>query len=198
MKRAEAKSLGLFYYATGKPCKNGHVCERYVSTSACIECVKHQSVSWRRANPEAHKKAMRTWWENNKDTHNKRVKDWQARNPDKSRETNRIWAKNNPDKVRKNIAQYRAKNRDKVTTWAVTAQIKRRHRVPKWLTKEDLRDIRAFYAMSRHLTEVTKIVWEVDHIVPLQGKTVSGLHVPSNLQVVPKDVNRTKRNEFLA
>jgi hypothetical protein len=85
-----------------------------------------------------------------------------------------------------------------VTAWAVTAQIKRRHRVPKWLTKEDFRDIRAFYAMSRHLTEITKIVWEVDHIVPLQGKTVSGLHVPSNLQVVPKDVNRTKRNEFLA
>jgi hypothetical protein len=38
--------------------------------------------------------------------------------------------------------------------------------------------------------------WEVDHIIPLQGKFVSGLHVPTNLQVVPSIINRQKHNRY--
>ena len=198
MKRAEAIQLKLDFYCTGKPCKHGHCCNRYTSTGACVECVRAQSSAWRQANPETYKKALRTWWENNKDVHNARVKDWQSRNPDKLREIDRAWRSKNAVKVRQTHTEYRLKNRAKVTAWAVTAQAKRRHRVPKWLNKDDLREIRAIYAMRQHLTEITGVIWEVDHIVPLQGRTVSGLHVPSNLQVVPKDVNRIKRNQFLA
>lgn len=39
--------------------------------------------------------------------------------------------------------------------------------------------------------------WEVDHIYPLQGDLVSGLHVPNNLQYMPRSENAQKRNKFV-
>lgn len=38
--------------------------------------------------------------------------------------------------------------------------------------------------------------WDVDHIIPLRGKLVSGLHVWNNFAVIPATINRSKRNEY--
>ena len=59
-----------------------------------------------------------------------------------------------------------------------------RHRMPKWLTNEHWKQINAFYLEASRLTRETGIPHCVDHKHPLRGKTVSGLHVPWNLQVM--------------
>lgn len=71
------------------------------------------------------------------------------------------------------------------------------HAIPKWLTKNDWCLIDMKYALAIYLTDTTGIQWEVDHIIPLQGKNVSGLHVPWNLRVIPARENEAKGNRIL-
>lgn len=47
------------------------------------------------------------------------------------------------------------------------------------------------------MTHKTGIRHEVDHIIPLQGRTVSGLHVETNMQVITRAENRAKWNHFM-
>lgn len=99
----------------------------------------------------------------------------------KRREQNARWDKNNKGKVNAKTAKRH------------TAKM---HRMPKWLSAEQKKDIKDFYVMASELESVFPWKQHVDHIVPLQGKTVSGLHVSWNLQIIPAVWNIAKGNRF--
>ena len=65
---------------------------------------------------------------------------------------------------------------------------------PVWLTPAQLKAMEALYDEARRLTERTGSKWEVDHIIPLHGTNVSGLHVPWNMRVIEKSENNKKGN----
>ena len=81
--------------------------------------------------------------------------------------------------VKRNATQVNAQNRKYQTA--------KLQRYPKWLTKEQEQQIKDFYINCPK-------GMEVDHIYPLQGKYVSGLHHPDNLQYLTKRENRSKGN----
>jgi len=70
------------------------------------------------------------------------------------------------------------------------------NRVPAWLTEEDNWMMREAHHLARLRTEMTGVWCDVDHIIPLNGKKVCGLHVPSNLQVITHSSNSRKGNKF--
>ena len=64
---------------------------------------------------------------------------------------------------------------------------------PPWANRFFIGEI---YALARLRTKVTGTPWEVDHFIPLNGENVCGLHVENNLRVVPRFVNRSKKNRI--
>lgn len=70
-------------------------------------------------------------------------------------------------------------------------------RTPLWLTEADVQFMTELYQQAKALSELTGIRHEVDHIYPLQGKKVSGLHVPGNLRIVTQSENRRKTNKLI-
>ena len=68
--------------------------------------------------------------------------------------------------------------------------------LPPWLTHEQHLEMNKIYIEARRISLDTGIPHEVDHVVPLQGKLVSGLHVPWNLEIVHWQSNRRKINKF--
>ena len=70
-------------------------------------------------------------------------------------------------------------------------------RTPAWLDEDFLWMIEQAYELSALRTKLFGFAWHVDHVIPLQGKYVSGLHVPTNLQVIPATENLRKANKHL-
>ena len=90
------------------------------------------------------------------------------------------------------------RNRDKVNAKWMKRNAAKKNRTPSWLTVHDLWMIEQAYDIAAKRTEMFGIPFHVDHIVPLQGKIVSGLHVPWNLQVITGKENQIKSNRFSA
>ena len=98
-----------------------------------------------------------------------------------------------------NLAQkreYRQANKGKINFLCSMRKKVVKQRTPMWLSPFDRLKIKCYYSVAAMLARNNKEPWHVDHIVPLQGKLVSGLHVPNNLQFLRGVDNVRKKNKF--
>ena len=185
--RAEAKATGATHYFTGEPCKHGHIAPRKTK-GACVECLK---VEWQQA-AETRAEYFREY--NKREDIKDRKNEWYRENREAViaaaatrpaavlREYRNAWKANNKTQVRADTKARRRKHRDAT---------------PKWLSRKQKSEIRQIYQIAITMTQTTGEQYVVDHIVPLRGEDVCGLHVPWNLRVITQEENLKKSNKHV-
>lgn len=173
-----AKSLKLRFYFTNKKCKHGHLDLRYTSSKECRICRTHKNKSlvdkqreWYKNNHERVSAVGKQRYYANHENELERSRAKWRLNSNKVRTVNLNWINKNPGYWKHAAAKRRAKLKQAVPAWA------------------DLEAIKNFYANCPP-------GYHVDHIHPLQGKTVCGFHTVENLQYLPAAENLRKSNRL--
>lgn len=111
----------------------------------------------------------------------------------KTKESRAAWQKANSAKVSQCVRAYRKAFPHKVVAWNTRRRASKLQATTAWANDFFIEEI---YDLAQLRTKATGYAWHVDHIVPLQGKTVCGLHCEANLQVIPAFDNISKSNRY--
>ena len=152
--------------------------------------------AWREANKEKLKAYKKAWHEANREIRNAKNKAWREANRDKEKARAKARYEADKEKSHARVKAWYEANRGKLNAKIAKRKAAKKHRTPGWLTKEDLGKIKEFYKEAQKRKEETGEEWHVDHIIPLQGENISGLHVPDNLQVIRAKDNLSKANRY--
>lgn len=208
-----------------KICKRGH--EREDGKKQCKVCSAITQKAWYEKNKERHQESVKRWrsknkdvdyaikkrhYENNKEKIKARSKEWSANNKDRVKETKKEYQSKNAEKIKKDKKEYyennkeetkefqrgwRRRNRDRVNFLKSQRRATELQRTPKWLSKDHFEEIREFYKVAQKMEIEKGEEYQVDHIIPLRGKYMSGLHVPWNLRVVTRAFNNSRPRNIL-
>lgn len=147
----------------------------FVSVSHnCKSCIKEKSSKRYLEKSEHINSVNKEWRAKNKDYYHNRFLENREEYLSWLREHN----KNNPDKRLERTRKRRVRNKEAFVSWA------------------NRDSVNSIYAMSKFLTDVVGVQYHVDHVIPLQGKLVSGLHVETNLAIIRSDINLRKGNKY--
>lgn len=124
-------------------------------------------------------------------------KSWDAENQDLISNSGKKRYQAKKEQIKAYVAKYKKLNPAKANANKAKRKAAKKQRTPKWLTDIDFERIETQYRLAEILTRLHNKPWHVDHIIPLQGKLVSGLHVPNNLQVLIGSENCSKQNNFV-
>ena len=129
----------------------------------------------------------------NKENISRRNKKYYYDNKEKLKVTNSKWRSRNKDKLQGQQREYYLRNKTKLDLYSLHRKLYIKQATPKWANIEAIEHI---YNSRDVLTESTGIEHHVDHIVPLRGKLVCGLHCEDNLRVITKSENKKKSNKW--
>lgn len=160
----------------GTPCKHGHAGIRFVVNADCVDCAMDRQKTTARKNylldyrkTSSKLRAYQVAYQ----------KQYEQRCEVKAKRS--AYGKANPELGAARTQKYHAS---------------KNNRTPSWLNADEFWMIEQAYELAALRTKIFGFAWHVDHVIPLQGKLVSGLHTPYNLQVIPGRDNISKSNRF--
>lgn len=210
--RKDAAAVGLKVYYTGIACKRGAITERSVRTGWCLcqackaAIAESKEASMKRwIEKPGVRDGMRAKWaeygkryyEQHKDQINSKAKKWAAANKDKARAAALAHYHRNKEALaepkRARAKKFRDENPAKVRAYIIERRKGRKLATPAWA---DFDAINKIYKQAKRLEKIDGIKRHVDHVIPIMGKAVCGLHVAENLQILTAQENIAKRNIF--
>ena len=94
-------------------------------------------------------------------------------------------------------AAYNAEKRGLRTATENVRRARNRNALPGWFGEFDEFVMKHAYDLAKLREAATGIGWDVDHMIPLQCRYASGLHVGLNMQVIPRKLNNWKNNRMV-
>lgn len=119
---------------------------------------------------------------------------WKIANSAHVKQKAKAYANQNPEVRSKARKKWSSLNPGKDNACKAINKQARNKRIPIWINSDDRWMIQEAYHLAKVRTDKFGFAWHVDHVLPLNGKNVSGLHVPENLQVIPWIENLRKSN----
>lgn len=175
--------------------------------NACKDCRRIAQSIWYQNNAERQRASCAEWRAANSERDKQRKAEYNAANAERIRKKNAAYYQATAERQKEKRRQlynektalilsqnsaWSAKNRGVRNAISARRHARKLNATPAW---SDTDACRAFYREAAKRTAETGVEWEVDHIVPLQGRKVCGLHVPWNLQLLTKSENCSKHNK---
>ena len=155
-------------------CHEDKILSEFPKSKTCVSGYRSYCVSCKN-------KQTASYYYKDKAKHRASADKWVAENPEKVLEIKKSWKKRNPLQVKTDNAKRSALKRSASVNW-------------------DLELTEFVFEEAHHLRglrdSTTGVKWHVDHVVPLQGKQVCGLHVWNNFAVIPATINLKKSNKY--
>ena len=189
LNRQEARHAGLKRYF-GKVCERHPDLggERYISNSACLECIREKQAKYHVKNPEKRRERYSRYYAENIIKERERKSRFRAENPKKEREYQARYRANNCEKMRKRNSRWRSANVEMKKLYEARYRSRLSNAVPDWLTEADRDHLRGL----EHLKRAAEL--SLDHVHPLAGCKCGriGQHEPGNLVLLTPSENSSK------
>jgi hypothetical protein len=159
----------------------------------CKQCACEEAKIWRQQNPEIARKRDRIKHEKYRAKRLEKMREYSQNNAIQRAEVERKRYEKEPNKIKLRNYTYRRNNPALVQAWNNGRRASEKRATPKWVNYQE---ISKFYEQAISMSIKTGKKYHVDHIIPLRGKNVCGLHVQHNLQVICAIENLKKGCRF--
>ena len=188
----DKKTKGGLYYS----CRECKLANDKIYREKNKERIAAKKAECYQAKRDLYDEKNKAWVKANKEARKQHIKNYYAKHKDEILEKQSDYRKENKELCNYRVADWAKRNKSaRRATYSKRRGIKLKA-TPPWLTDDMQAEIKEIYQLAEDAHLVSGEFYHVDHIVPLQGEDVCGLHVPWNLQVIPFDLNLSKGNRY--